>query len=83
LNSLAGYVPRDAREAESIAERVTARLQHANSAVVLAAVRVLMSYLDAIQSPEIVRVLCKKMSAPLGMYYLVDSRIIFFFFFLD
>jgi AP-1 complex subunit beta-1 len=31
LNSLAKYSPRDPREAESIAERVTPRLQHANS----------------------------------------------------
>lgn len=31
LNSLAKYSPRDPRESESIAERVTPRLQHANS----------------------------------------------------
>jgi len=65
LNSLAKYSPRDPREAESIAERVTPRLQHANSAVVLSAVKVLMKYMDLITSQDIVKALCKKMAPPL------------------
>lgn len=40
LDALSRYKSRDAREAESIVERVTPRLQHANSAVVLSAVKV-------------------------------------------
>ena len=39
LDALAKYAP-SAKEAESIAERVAARLQHANSAVVMSAVKV-------------------------------------------
>jgi len=66
LNALAAYDPKDSREAEGIAERVTARLQHNNSAVVLGAIRVLMKYLDAIRSAEAIRTLTKKMGAPLG-----------------
>lgn len=46
LDALAGYVPKDPRDAESIAERVTPRLQHANCAVVLSAVKVLLKQLD-------------------------------------
>eukprot|EP01100_Stratorugosa_tubuloviscum_P007102 TRINITY_DN2988_c0_g1_i1.p1 TRINITY_DN2988_c0_g1~~TRINITY_DN2988_c0_g1_i1.p1 ORF type:complete len:932 (-),score=453.78 TRINITY_DN2988_c0_g1_i1:233-3028(-) len=65
LNSLSGYNPKDSREAEAICERVTPRLQHANSAVVLGAVRVIMKYLDIIQYPDNVRNLCKKMAPPL------------------
>lgn len=65
LSALAGYDPRESREAESIAERVTARLQHNNAAVVLGAVRVLMKYIEFIQSPEVVRGLTRKMAAPL------------------
>jgi len=65
LNSLASYMPKDSREAENICERVTPRLQHANSAVVLGAVKVLMKYMDAIQSQEVVKGLCKKMAPPL------------------
>lgn len=40
LNALSKYVPRDSREAENIADRITSRLQHSNSAVVLGAIRV-------------------------------------------
>jgi vesicle coat complex subunit len=65
LNSLANYTPRDSREAENICERVTPRLQHANSAVVLGAIKVLMKYMDHIQSQEVVKALCKKMAPPL------------------
>mmetsp|Transcript_26252 Transcript_26252/g.44796 ORF Transcript_26252/g.44796 Transcript_26252/m.44796 type:complete len:898 (+) Transcript_26252:41-2734(+) len=65
LNALSKYVPRDSREAENIADRITSRLQHSNSAVVLGAIRLLMCYLDHIQSVEITRTLSKKMSAPL------------------
>ena len=39
LDSLASYNARDAKDAESIVERVTPRLQHANCAVVLSAVK--------------------------------------------
>eukprot|EP01104_Vermistella_antarctica_P014792 TRINITY_DN4715_c0_g4_i1.p1 TRINITY_DN4715_c0_g4~~TRINITY_DN4715_c0_g4_i1.p1 ORF type:complete len:940 (+),score=338.52 TRINITY_DN4715_c0_g4_i1:85-2820(+) len=65
LNSLATYTPRDSREAESHCERVTPRLQHANSAVVLGAVKVLIKYMDQIKSNEVLRGLCKKMAPPL------------------
>ena len=43
LDSLAWYKPRDSKDAESIVERVTPRLQHANCAVVLSAVKVTSS----------------------------------------
>eukprot|EP01099_Mayorella_cantabrigiensis_P004290 TRINITY_DN3217_c0_g2_i1.p1 TRINITY_DN3217_c0_g2~~TRINITY_DN3217_c0_g2_i1.p1 ORF type:complete len:805 (-),score=219.13 TRINITY_DN3217_c0_g2_i1:340-2754(-) len=65
LSALAKYVPRDSREAETIAERVSPRLQHANSAVVLSSIKVLMKYMDIIQNPEVVRSLSKKMAPPL------------------
>ena len=37
LDSVANYVPKDDRETQSICERITPRLAHANSAVVLSA----------------------------------------------
>lgn len=40
LDALSRYKAPDAREAENIVERVTPRLQHANCAVVLSAVKV-------------------------------------------
>ena len=55
LDSLAGYDPSDAREAESIIERVTPRLQHANAAVVMSAVKVIMGYMSTIEDAAITR----------------------------
>lgn len=40
LDAVANYIPKDEREAQSICERVTPRLAHANSAVVLSAIKV-------------------------------------------
>uniref|UniRef100_A0A061R808 Beta-adaptin-like protein n=1 Tax=Tetraselmis sp. GSL018 TaxID=582737 RepID=A0A061R808_9CHLO len=65
LDSLVNYTPRDSRDAESIVERVTPRLQHANCAVVLSAVKVIMKQMEVIQSPDTIRLLCKKMAPPL------------------
>jgi len=65
LDSLALYMPSDGREAESIIERVTPRLQHANSAVVLSAVKVMIKYMDLITSQDSLKALYKKMAPPL------------------
>ena len=46
LEALADYEPKNTREADSIVERVIPRLKHANSAVVLSAIKVLMRYVD-------------------------------------
>jgi AP-1 complex subunit beta-1 len=65
LNALAKYQPKDSKEAETIANRVTPRLQHANSAVVLAAVKVLMQVMELIRDEAAILQLCQKMSPPL------------------
>ena len=68
LDSLSKYVPTDAREAEGIIERVSPRLQHANSAVVMSAVKVILKYMDEISSNpnhDTIRALCKKLAPPL------------------
>lgn len=41
LDALSKYKAKDVRDAENIVERITPRLQHANCAVVLTAVKVL------------------------------------------
>lgn len=46
LDALSRYKAADAREAENIVERVTPRLQHANCAVVLSAVKVAFVSVD-------------------------------------
>ena len=65
LDSLALYNPAAATEAESIIERVTPRLQHANSAVVLSAIKVMIKYMDLITSQDTLKALYKKMAPPL------------------
>ncbi|KAK9079640.1 hypothetical protein SSX86_001313 [Deinandra increscens subsp. villosa] len=65
LDALSKYKAADAREAENIVERVTPRLQHANCAVVLSAVKMILQQMEIITSPDVVRNLCKKMAPPL------------------
>lgn len=65
LDSLAKYSPADGGEAERIIERVTPRLQHANSAVVMSAVKVILNYLDLITNKDTERTFSKKLAPPL------------------
>lgn len=66
LDSLANYSPKDDREAQSICERVTPRLAHANAAVVLSAVKVLMKFMELIPGEsDFVGTLIKKLAPPL------------------
>jgi len=65
LDALSKYKASDARDAENIVERVTPRLQHANCAVVLSAVKVILQQMELITSTDVVRNLCKKMAPPL------------------
>ncbi|XP_047337436.1 beta-adaptin-like protein C [Impatiens glandulifera] len=65
LDALSKYKAVDAREAENIVERVTPRLQHANCAVVLSAVKMILIQMELITSTDVVRNLCKKMAPPL------------------
>jgi len=71
LDSLAKYQPTDGREAEGIIERVTPRLQHANSAVVMSAVKVILSYMEIMTAGgmgaenDTIRNLTRKLAPPL------------------
>lgn len=59
------YVPQDSNEALLLAERITPRLSHSNSAVVLTCVRVIMYLMNYISDQKQVEGLCKKLSPPL------------------
>ncbi|XP_021477317.1 AP-1 complex subunit beta-1 isoform X2 [Oncorhynchus mykiss] len=66
LDCLANYTPRDDRESQSICERVTPRLSHANSAVVLSAVKVLMKFMEMLPKDlDYYSTLLKKLAPPL------------------
>ena len=67
LDSLATYNPMEAQEAQNICERVTPRLSHANAAVVLSAVKVLMKFMESLPpDSEYLEQLTKKLAPPLG-----------------
>ncbi|KAJ8954225.1 hypothetical protein NQ318_005820 [Aromia moschata] len=66
LDSLSNYTPRDEREAQSICERITPRLAHANAAVVLSAVKVLIKMMEILAGDtEFCNTLSKKLAPPL------------------
>lgn len=62
LDYISSYTPNDSKEAESIVERIIPRLAHANPAVVLSAIKVILKFLDLITTPDIVRGFSKKLS---------------------
>uniref|UniRef100_A0AAQ5ZQK7 AP complex subunit beta n=1 Tax=Amphiprion ocellaris TaxID=80972 RepID=A0AAQ5ZQK7_AMPOC len=64
LDCLSNYNPKDEREL--VCARVTPRLSHANSAVVLSAVKVLMKFLELLpKDSDYYNTLLKKLSPPL------------------
>lgn len=65
LDALATYCPSSSGDAESITERVTARLSHANPAVVLAAIKVILKSMEYVDNTEVLRMLAKKLNPPL------------------
>lgn len=76
LDAVASYNPKDDKEAQSIVERVTPRLAHANAAVVLSAVKVVMKLIEMLdQSSEFVASLTKKLSPPLVTLLSAEAEI--------
>lgn len=68
LDSLLRYVPEQHADAEIMAERVLIQLQHANSAVVLTAIKVLLYLMNYMDNRNAMDTICKKMGPPLGQY---------------
>lgn len=64
LDALARYEPNE-EEAFNITDRVTPRLKHSNSALVLSAIKVIVKYLDIIEDRSMQRQLEKKLAPPL------------------
>ncbi|KAJ1493723.1 Clathrin/coatomer adaptor, adaptin-like protein, partial [Baffinella frigidus] len=65
LDVMSTYSPESSSEAENIAERVKPRLQHANSAVVLSATKVIIKLLDVIKDTAKIALLVKSLGPPL------------------
>lgn len=65
LDCLAKYEP-SAKDAEDIIERVTPRLKHANSAVAMSAVKVIIKYMEIMNNQELKRkLILEKLPPPL------------------
>jgi len=65
IEALMYYVPEQSTDAEILGERLVARLQHANSAVVLTTIKVMIYLMNYMSNPEIMETLCKRISASL------------------
>ncbi|CEP18206.1 hypothetical protein [Parasitella parasitica] len=65
LTAIADYKVSGGKEAESICDRVMPRLQHANGAVVLSAIKVLMINMRHIKEESFIKSMCRKMAPPL------------------
>ncbi|RMZ52638.1 hypothetical protein APUTEX25_000757 [Auxenochlorella protothecoides] len=65
LDALAAYTPADSRDAEGIVERVAARLQHANGAVVLSAIKLILHAAKYIEDAGARAAIHKKLAPPL------------------
>jgi AP-1 complex subunit beta-1 len=65
LDAVAGYKATDSADAEGIIERVVPRLQHANCAVVLSAVKVVLNNLPLLEDAAAAAAVGRKLAPPL------------------
>ncbi|CED84504.1 vesicle-mediated transport-related protein [Phaffia rhodozyma] len=65
LDSLLAYTPTNSLDAETLAERISVRLQHANSAVVLTTIKIMLYLMNYMDDKDTIRSLEKKMGPPL------------------
>ncbi|KAF7317952.1 AP complex subunit beta [Mycena kentingensis (nom. inval.)] len=65
LNALARYQAQDEKESEHICERVVPQFQHANGAVVLAAIKAIMIHIRGVRREDLSKQLIRKMAPPL------------------
>ncbi|KAI0030746.1 adaptin N terminal region-domain-containing protein [Vararia minispora EC-137] len=65
LDSLLRFVPQTNPEAEIMGERVVVQLQHANSAVVLTTIKLLLYLMNYMENRKLIDYICRKMGPPL------------------
>jgi vesicle coat complex subunit len=75
LDSLLSFVPQSHMDAEQLAERISVRLQHANSAVVLTTIKVVLYLMNYMEDESLIRMLERKMGPPLGQCILSLSMV--------
>ena len=65
MESIATYDTSDSKESENIIERVVPMLTHNNPAVILAAVKVILKFMDNVSKEDLQKGIVKKLAAPL------------------
>lgn len=65
LESIITYTPTDAGNAEMFAERVSPRLQHSNSAIILTCVRIILHFMNYFDRRDVVQRFLIKLGPPL------------------
>ncbi|KAL6613436.1 Adaptor protein complex beta subunit [Neocallimastix californiae] len=65
LEAMMFHVPQTNQDAELLAERIVPRLQHANAAVVLTSVKVIIYLMNYINNEEVINNLYKKLGPPM------------------
>jgi vesicle coat complex subunit len=65
MEAMMNYVPQESSEAALLAERISPRLSHSNSAVVLTCIRVILYLMNYISDQKVIASLCNKLSPPL------------------
>ncbi|KAG9730457.1 Adaptor protein complex beta subunit, partial [Aureobasidium melanogenum] len=65
LEALMNFVPQDSGQASMLAERITPRLSHTNSAVVLGCIRLILYLMNYIADEKTITALMNKLSPPL------------------
>ncbi|CAG8578515.1 11347_t:CDS:1 [Ambispora leptoticha] len=65
LEALMSFVPQDVGDAELLSELIAPRLQHANSSVVLTAVKVIIYFMNYMTKEDEIISMCRKLSPPL------------------
>jgi AP-2 complex subunit beta-1 len=65
LEALMNYVPQDSSDAAILADRISPRLSHANSSVVLTCIRIMLYLMNYIDDQKAISSLCHKLSPPL------------------
>ncbi|EIN07396.1 Adaptor protein complex beta subunit [Punctularia strigosozonata HHB-11173 SS5] len=65
LDSILRFVPERHADAEAMSDRIIIQLQHANTAVVLTAIKVLLYLMNYMEDRKLIEHICKKMGPPL------------------
>eukprot|EP00461_Guttulinopsis_vulgaris_P000777 UN00777 len=74
LECLATYIPTSSQQAEDVIERVSPRLKHANAAVSMSAIKLILAFLPFIENEDVKMVLLKQRLPPPLITLLGDRR---------